>query len=535
MINSILIVAAFLLGTISGARAITYGLAGLLAILAVTSSLPFQLGLPNVALIPVFLLALIGVASASGSSTEMTAVAASDRRGRQGLDVFTRHLRTWTGITVVTIFVASILGILGRHLDARPRLDGHPADLFLFAPAGLPGEIQTGYIALMGPLLFVVALGALRDEAGRLLLRRAFTAGICVAVLSPLVQVAALTPWVRPDQRTYEGTGITGLVGFFQDPHSYAAFLVFATTFCFGLAIGHARGGATGHRREGGRVVLGHHVGGIRDGVIGYGLLGTAAAIVFLYTNSRAGLVSILVSLAMLSLLALSSPTMTDRARRWRRAFVAVVALSALFAVVVLSSAALREVAYEQLAKLGNPRMWEIVRSDPFELLAGRTARLQKAAVILQTNPIWGLGPNGYQLTPIAIAGVPAGVLAVAPHNYFVQLATEYGLPAAASFLVLIGLVLRCAIGGAYRATEPLDRGLLAGISSGLVAVLLMSLVSHPLLLSELQAVFWTMSALAVATVRATTADQSRSSRSRPASKPKNGIGGENDGAPPPA
>ena len=44
------------------------------------------------------------------------------------------------------------------------------------------------------------------------------------------------------------------------------------------------------------------------------------------------------------------------------------------------------------------------------------------------------------------------------------------------------------------------SRGLLAGVFAGQAAVLVFMLVSHPLLLAELQAIFWTLTGLALAT-----------------------------------
>lgn len=512
MIFSTLIVASFVLGVILGARKTAYGLAWLLAILSATSSLPFQLGLTNIALIPVYLLGLVGAGWASTRRRRDPTPGQPDETA-----ALRARLATWTAMTVLIILVASLLAILRRHVTAAvPAVLGDPVDLFVFAPQALPGEIQAGYIALIGPLLFLVALRTLREDTDRLLVRRAFTAGIGAAVIAPVVQAIALTPWVRPDQRTYVGTGITGLVGFFQDPHSYAAYLVVSITFCVGLALGHARAGKA-------------------RPATGYAVLGALAMVVLLYTNSRSGLISTLGALLVLLLLILSSPHMSAQSRRWRSGFLVATLLLAVCAAVVLGSAPAREAVYHGLAKLGNPRMWEILRTDPLELLAGRVARLQKAWVIVRTNPVWGLGPNGFQMTSVDIPGIRPAVLAVHPHNYFVQLATEYGLPGAACFVVLVGMILSCTAGGAYRAGTPIDRGLLAGIAAGQVGILTFSLVQHPLLLSELQAVYWTVSALGVATVVYAPARQSRSSKSRPASIPKNGVGAANGGAPPPA
>jgi O-antigen ligase len=88
-------------------------------------------------------------------------------------------------------------------------------------------------------------------------------------------------------------------------------------------------------------------------------------------------------------------------------------------------------------------------------------------------------------------------------HNYFLQYAAEYGLPAAASLLWLLIAAIAVALGGAVHHPAPGARVLLAGVVAGQTAFILFSLVSHPMLLAECQVVFWTLSGLAISSAGA--------------------------------
>jgi O-antigen ligase len=83
-------------------------------------------------------------------------------------------------------------------------------------------------------------------------------------------------------------------------------------------------------------------------------------------------------------------------------------------------------------------------------------------------------------------------------HNYFLQYAAEYGIPAAGALLWLIIASLAIAVRGALHHPAPRARAVLAGIVAGQVSFLVFSVVSHPMLLAECQAVYWTLSGLAL-------------------------------------
>ena len=127
------------------------------------------------------------------------------------------------------------------------------------------------HVSAVSLLLLAAVTEQLGTESSRRLLIRAFTIGIVVAICSPLVQFLFLDPNVRPDTGIYAAEGI---VGFFQDQHSFAAFLV--------LAIGVSAGLAYGNFNTGRRTVASAHAG-----------LALAGAVVLLYTNSRGGLLAL--------------------------------------------------------------------------------------------------------------------------------------------------------------------------------------------------------------------------------------------------
>ena len=90
-------------------------------------------------------------------------------------------------------------------------------------------------------------------------------------------------------------------------------------------------------------------------------------------------------------------------------------------------------------------------------------------------------------------------------HNYFLQVAAEYGAPALFCWLLLVVSVLatisRAAIGSRG---PPHDQGLLIGVAAGQVGFLVMCFFSHPLLLAELQAAYWVFAGLGLSVVFAT-------------------------------
>ena len=116
---------------------------------------------------------------------------------------------------------------------------------------------------------------------------------------------------------------------------------------------------------------------------------------------------------------------------------------------------------------------------------------------------------------------IPAEFLLQNTHNYYLQLGAENGLPAMFAFVALVALTLATIARAAWRCTEPLQRGILSGIAAGQIGFLTFSLVSHPLLLAEMQAVYWSLAGLGVATAVYSPDVQSVGSTSHPKPNPE--------------
>jgi O-antigen ligase len=94
-------------------------------------------------------------------------------------------------------------------------------------------------------------------------------------------------------------------------------------------------------------------------------------------------------------------------------------------------------------------------------------------------------------------------------HNYYLQLAAEFGLPALFAFLLWLASVSTRAVrqGILGEEDDALAR-LRSGLAAGLGGVAALCLAGHPLLLPEIQATFWTAAALASVDLSARRAPQ---------------------------
>ena len=474
------------------------GLAVLVAVIVVTPSLDWQLGMPNSATTFVYMLGLL-----AGAGWHRATLAAPERRATANGDV-ARHATVAVQLALLTIAVSSLLAMLRNvplgelALQLRPAL----ADLAAFNPPGAAGTLQATLVAMMGLVLLALFVGRLDTASKRSMLTTAFTVGIVVAVFSPLFQLLFLNPYVRPDKQIRTGEG---LVGFFQDQHSFAAFLVLAIGVSAGLAYGYSK------RRQPALATA-------------YAGLSLASTVVLLYTNSRGGLLALAGAtlLAVLTWLTLSlraaSTSRQGKRRRLASGVISAIVLATLAGLVV--SPSFRGSVQRPLSQLGNPRMWEFLDPETAEnpLLARRMLLWSKGAILIAERPIFGTGPKGYSSSGVVVRaelleahGEAYGTsesdsarqeLEVEnAHSYFLQYAAEYGVPALACLLAVLTLVMTTTWHGAMHRPDVLERGLLAGIVFGQVAFVIFSFVSHPLLLAEAQGAFWTLSALAIATV----------------------------------
>lgn len=486
-----------LLGIGLGSLSPLAGLGLLVGFVAVTPSLPWQLGLQNLAYPLLF----------------ATGLLIGDRLNQArtvGVEVGEVRLVTrLTDLAVLTLLVASAVSAAVRlpltSAPFRSEVGASLGQLTAFNPGGLAGVLQAVLIPLTGLLLFRMASRALAVERARARFERAFLLGCMVAAAAPILQWLFLDPTVRPDRGSDESVG---LVGWFHDPHSFAAYLVLAIGFLLGVAA---------ERRQ-----LGSRHGPQVDWRLAAGVAAWLFVLV-LFTNSRSGLGAALVCLTVFVVLVwlLGDPDLAPGRRRLRFRIAAATALAlVVLAAGLVFSPAVRGVAYGGLSKLGNPRMWELLRPEGPEhpLFVRRALLWTKARELTGEHPVWGSGPRGFvesdvpppaeELARIEAAYGPEELRLVLlevntenAHNYFLQYGAEFGIPALFSLLALLAVVLGVTLRYALRRAAA-GRALLCGVLAGQLGFLAMCLVSHPLLLAEMQAVFWTVAAFGLTMAR---------------------------------
>lgn len=123
-----------------------------------------------------------------------------------------------------------------------------------------------------------------------------------------------------------------------------------------------------------------------------------------------------------------------------------------------------------------------------------RTELWRRAFNIISDYPINGSGIGSFYLLSTHYQGSTEKVyknIKENVHNYFLQVATELGIPASLIYLGVLVLVFKIAFTqfAAQKAALPFNRGFLMGIG----AYLITCLTGHPLLLSTQQFLFWFM------------------------------------------
>ena len=458
-----------------------WALAALVGFVAVSCSLWWQIGFPNLAAASIYLFAFfLGLAGRR---------LASARHHRPPVTATPDSIVIGVALAILTVVVSTALALARYHATSIPVLLAemriNAGGLLRFNPPGLSGELQAAFVAVAGPLLLLVVVRTVRSEPDAALVGRAITAGGVLALAAPLTQWLFLDPWVRPDRGSDRGLG---LVGFFQDPHSHAAYLVLIIAFFAGMFLY--------ERRAGRRNLAGAYLAGI-----------VGAGAVMIGTTSRSGIVAALLAIAMVSVLArrgesthTSEAAVAGRAQR----LVIAAAIVSIAAVTALSVPGLRQGAADGLQAMGLRRLAEPLRGDEAmeSFLGHRPLRWKKATGVVLEGPVWGIGPHRFKDLPIPPDGLSPDAPPVNPdnaHNYFLQYAAEYGIPALLALVFLLGASLKLTLSGALRHPDAPTRGLLTGIFAGQAAVLAFMMVSHPLLLAELQAVFWVLTGLALA------------------------------------
>lgn len=414
-------------------------------------------------------------------------------------------------LTVGFVLAATLLSLLREYAAGTLllALREQAARLYDFNAGGLAGELQACLIAIAGPLVLFATAAALRDRRARELAVRAVACGATLAVATPLLQGLLADPWVRPDT---DGGLSTGLVGPFQDPHSFAAYLLLAVGVVAAAGIDAARSG----RR---RAVWAHTI------------LTTMILLVLFGTSSRTAMISLLiVGLCVLA------------AHRYGRAGSApgralLVPGGVLAALIVVTAsifaiAPLRQATYEGMRDIGANRLARPLAADPDwnQILGYRGARWAASLDLASRRPLWGAGPRSIEKIALGEVYVPeaGGMQPIPPentHNYLLQFAAEYGLPAAAALIWLLAGVVSTTARGAARHSSATTRTLLAGLLAGQIGFLLMSLVGHPMLLAECQAAFWGLGGLAISSVRADSQGPAGGMGEPPGSLPGQGTG----------
>ncbi len=480
-----------LLGLALGATRSILGLGIFVGFVAVAPSLPWQLGLENLAY-PLFY--SVGLIVGGWLSDR----ARGDDRQTESL-ARVAHLGVATVCVVTFIALARNDPLRVGNLSAA--LADGVRDLALFNPRGLAGFTQAALVPIIGMLLFLMALRGLRDGPARDLFERAFMAGAMLTAASPVVQLLLLDPTVRPDKNLDRAEGI---VGFFQDPHSFAAYLVLAIGLLLGIAAERRLGASQLQRRR--------------------ALLAAAAAVILwvelLYTNSRSGLLAsaVCVFTFVTAYWALAPEEQVVRARRLKIAG-ALAATVLLIAAAAFFSLPVRGALYQGLSTIGNQRMWAVLDpegpADP--LMARRVTLWRKGVELTLHHPLWGVGPQGFvdtgfdtpALAPLLekyardhSQGETRFALQELPeenaHNYYIQYAAEFGVPALLALLTLLGMVAVVTSRGIARRGSK-GRALLAGVAAGQAGFLAIGLLSHPLLLAEMQGLFWSTAAFGIA------------------------------------
>lgn len=430
------------------------------ALIAPTSSLPWQLGFANVSLPFVVLTTLL-----AGLAVRFLAI---PRRSRTAPPASARAAATAALVTVAVATLVSLVrdlapgdaSILGRDLWAQ---------IVGFNPGGLAGRLQAALIYAAAPLL--VLLSPWIDRPRRVL--AAAPVGFGLLLLAPLLQAGWMDTIVRPDLGLYEGTG---LVGFLQDPHSYAAALLLAAGSFAGLALAF-------HRAER-RPAL----------PLLFVALALASSVAVVLTGSRAGTMCLLV--VVVAFLVMASPSLAAVVRR-PRSWVAVGVVGIIVGVAVSTPVP------TLVSAVGSTSPGSSAPAGTSLLL--RSVPWHKGVLLSVRQPIAGIGPGTFA-TAVVPMDNPAPEHISPPefvrylgenaHNYFLQVAAELGLPGLAAFLALFLLATASLHAVARRERGSSRQAILSGVLAAQAGVLCFTTVSHPFLLAEIQGMYWLIATL---------------------------------------
>lgn len=127
--------------------------------------------------------------------------------------------------------------------------------------------------------------------------------------------------------------------------------------------------------------------------------------------------------------------------------------------------------------------------------LSGRLLWWSRAKNILAEEPATGIGIGSfYRVSPLYTPreSEKSSHVQENAHNYYIQVATEVGIPALLIFLGLMFFTFKAGLRALVQCNVK-AKGLISGLLLGLAAYLITMLTSHPLLLSNQQFLFWSI------------------------------------------
>lgn len=463
------VLAALVVGIVAlAAAAPLWGLGVVVGVVAMTPSLAWQLGLPNLALPWV-----AGWALCAGFGIRLLVQTRSADRPRMA--------DTDRALWGVFLLLAAS-GVVGLVRGAQIGLPspGDLASLVLLRAPDRAGEFQAAATPLLGLTVAGFASALMGRVYARRFVARALYAGCALAAFGPVLQTLFLDPNVRPDW----GLRVTdGIVGFFQDPHSLATVLAVAV----GLAVYRWLDG--------------------QGRWLSIGLFVVSVAGLFA-TRSRAGFVAAIVALVVAVVITRSDASDRLPLRAMRCLAGAWVLGVVMVLVVAMELPGARGVVL-QLESLEhmNVSRWFAMRGDipaevPTIVMRQRSWLWRKAGLVMKTDPLWGLGPGRFARAVVIVEDegepVAAPFLAENAHNYPLQLAAEFGWLPALGWLLLMMRIWYVAVRGCLQRPRFADTRSLGVAAVGLTPLLVTSLIAHPFLLAEIQLVSGALMALAI-------------------------------------
>lgn len=470
------------IGLLLGQARPTLGIVGLLVCVVPASSLAWHLGLPNLPTTTFFTVGLCAGFFLRGS------VRPSPREDRPVIGSAPHPILTGSARVLGFCILASSGAAMLRFYRQAPDIFWRSvASTLSSAGLSVSGMAASPMHHMMVPLLglavFVIVRSLVRERSNEKRIQLACLAGGWVTVGSALAKIPlGLVHVARPDKDLSAGSG---WIAFFQDPHALAAYLVLVIGLSSGVALG-----------PDSRRVLRR---------VGAGVLVLASGWLLLMTGSRTGIASGAVACWAAAALSGFLPG------RWSARRVATTMLAVGIPSVMLTTLVndpLRETAAGVVGRLGASQAAEGLRSPGGALasasLESRIFFWQHALEVASARPVLGAGPGGLARSSslavdAPIAEIPSPWLNENAHNHFLQLAAEFGWPAAISFSILWIGVLATLLRSAFERRGPEGgNDWVRGSAAGLFAFTIMLVTAHPLMLVELQVFVASLIALAL-------------------------------------